>query len=71
MLSLSKAASRLRFFRWKIRRFALGACVLGGLSADAVAFPPYRSTDADTAEPGELEVRLGLLRVEREDDDNA
>ena len=36
-----------------------------------MAFPPYRSTDADTAEPGQLEVRLGLLGVEREDDDNA
>ncbi len=36
-----------------------------------MAFPPYRSTDADTAEPGKLEIRLGLLSVEREDDDNA
>ncbi len=54
-----------------MRAVTLGACALGGLSTDAVAFPPYRSTDADTAEPGKLEVRLGLLRVEREDDDNA
>jgi hypothetical protein len=35
------------------------------------AFPPYRSTDADTANPGALEVRLGLLRIAREDHDNA
>ncbi len=27
------------------------------------AFPPYRSTDAETAEPWVLETRLGLLRV--------
>ncbi len=61
----------MRFLRWRIRTSALAACALGGLSTDAVAFPPYRSTDADTAEPGQLEVRLGLLGVEREDDDNA
>lgn len=60
----------MRLLRWRIRTFALTACALGGLSTDAVAFPPYRSTDADTAEPGKLEVRLGLLGVEREDDDN-
>ncbi len=68
---MSKIGSPLHRLRWRIRAFALGACALGGLSTDAVAFPPYRSTDADTAEPGKLEVRLGLLRVEREDDDNA
>jgi hypothetical protein len=36
----------------------------------ALAFPPYRSTDAETAETGELEVRLGLGRLERESADN-
>ena len=61
----------MRLLRWRIRTLALVVCALGGLRTDAVAFPPYRSTDADTAEPGKLEVRLGLLRVEREDDDNA
>jgi hypothetical protein len=61
----------LRSLRSRIRAFALAACVLAGLCTDAWAFPPYRSTDADTAEPGQLEVRLGLLLVEREDDDNA
>jgi hypothetical protein len=30
------------------------------------AFPPYRSTDAETAAPWTLETRLGLLRVRRE-----
>ena len=39
------------------------------LSPPAFAFPPYRSTDAETAEPWVLEVRLGLLRVERERSD--
>lgn len=34
------------------------------------AFPPYRSTDADTAPYGMLEARLGLLRVRREADEN-
>src|SRR5687767_1993369 len=31
------------------------------------AFPPYRSTDAETAEPFVLEARLGLLRLRRTD----
>lgn len=35
------------------------------LPATAHAFPPYRSTDAETAQPGSVEVRLGLARVER------
>jgi len=39
-------------------------------TAPAAAFPPYRSTDAETAEVGELEVRLGLGRLEREGADN-
>jgi len=32
----------------------------------ALAFPPYRSTDADTADPYALEVRLGLVKWQRE-----
>ena len=40
------------------------------IAAPAFAFPPYRSTDADTADPGALEVRLGLVRIAREDQDN-
>ncbi|HSG63448.1 MAG TPA: hypothetical protein VLD39_00540 [Gammaproteobacteria bacterium] len=31
------------------------------------AFPPYRSTDADTAGDGNFELRLGLARVQREE----
>ncbi len=30
------------------------------------AFPPYRTTDADVADPGVAEVRLGLVEIERE-----
>jgi hypothetical protein len=36
----------------------------------AWSFPPYRSTDAETADPGVVEVRLGLTRVEREAHDS-
>jgi hypothetical protein len=41
-----------------------------GLAGAARAFPPYRSTDAETAPAGTLETRLGLVRVEREDHEN-
>ena len=34
-------------------------------------FPPYRSTDAETADPWTLEGRLGLFRIERERRENA
>ena len=37
----------------------------------AWSFPPYRSTDAETAEPGTVELRVGLARVEREDHDSS
>lgn len=40
-------------------------------SMAAYGFPPYRSTDAETADPGTLEVRLGLLRIAREARHNA
>ena len=32
--------------------------------APAFAFPPYRSTDANTADPYTLEVRVGLIRLD-------
>jgi hypothetical protein len=34
--------------------------------SSAFAFPPYRSTDADTAEPGTIELRAGLFEIERQ-----
>jgi hypothetical protein len=41
------------------------------LSSPAEGFPPYRSTDAETAEPWTLEGRLGLLRFRRDGGENA
>jgi hypothetical protein len=35
-------------------------------AAPAAAFPPYRSTDAGTADPWVFEARLGLLRLRRD-----
>ena len=37
--------------------------------APLLAFPPYRSTDAETAAPWTLETRLGLLRVRHDGPD--
>ena len=45
---------------------ALSLC-LSGLCANiapAFAFPPYRSTDADTADPSTLELRIGFIKWE-------
>ena len=36
----------------------------------AWAVPPYRTTDADVADPGVAELRLGLVQVEREHSEN-
>ena len=44
---------------------SLGILVL--VVAPVWAFPPYRSTDADTAAAGILELRLGLARIQRQD----
>lgn len=38
-------------------------------TAPAGAFPPYHSTDADTADPYALELRAGLVKVERDRDE--
>lgn len=48
----------------------LGAALALALAPAARAFPPYRSTDAETVAPGVVEARLGLLRVERDDHDS-
>jgi hypothetical protein len=40
--------------------------LLVSLAPAASAFPPYRSTDAGTADPWTIEARLGLVRVERD-----
>lgn len=46
----------------------LGAVVvaLTGVPLTARAFPPYRSTDAETADPWTLEGRLGLFRLKHD-----
>jgi hypothetical protein len=65
-----KGDAKLRRTNWH-RRLTL-LCVLAVslsgvlFSGRAEAFPPYRSTDADTADPGTVELRLGLIRVERD-----
>ena len=52
------------------RRSVVLAAALVLQARGAPAFPPYRSTDAETAEPGTLEARLGLVRLEREHHDD-
>jgi hypothetical protein len=53
----------------KLGRLGAGALVMLG-AARAAAFPPYRSTDAETADPFVLEGRLGLIRYERDEAEN-
>lgn len=48
----------------------LGALTLGSVAREGrearwLRFPPYRSTDAETADPWTLEGRLGLVQIER------
>ena len=51
----------------RTRLFAVAALTAGVGSAPGLAhaFPPYRSTDAGTAEPYDIELRLGLGKIER------
>lgn len=50
---------------------AAACSALAGAGREAAAFPPYRSTDAETADPWTLEGRLGLVRVRRDAGANA
>lgn len=52
-----------------IRRSSFVAVCIGALleASAAHAFPPYRSTDAETADPWDLEGRLGLIRYTRDE----
>jgi hypothetical protein len=53
------------------RNRALITGLLAVLAATpAAAFPPYRSTDAGTADPWVFEARLGVLRLRRDGGDN-
>ena len=48
--------------------FLISAHVLH--ATPTLAFPPYKTTDADTADPYTLELQLGLIQLEREDGEN-
>jgi hypothetical protein len=51
-------------------RAAVAAMLLAALtclSSEALAFPPYRTTDAETAGDDTLEARIGLLRLQVRD----
>jgi hypothetical protein len=48
-----------------------GVAITLAASRHAGAFPPYRSTDADSADPWTLEGRLGVLRYTRDSGENA
>ena len=56
----------------RIRRSSFVAICIGALleAPAAHAFPPYRSTDAETADPWDLEGRLGLIRFTRDEGEN-
>lgn len=56
----------------RVRRqqiIGLLACILAIHTTPVDAFPPYKTTDADTADPHTLELRLGLLQATRGDGD--
>jgi len=55
-----------------VRAAAFAALIVGVLleTSLARAFPPYRSTDAETADPWDLEGRLGLVRFTRDEGEN-
>ena len=52
-------------------RIVCFVCVALCSAPAAWAFPPYRSTDAGTADPGTLELRLGLVRLVRQEQDDS
>jgi len=60
----SEGALPLIRFSW-LATFAVLA-----FATSAAAFPPYRSTDAGTADPWAVEARLGLLRLRRDGGEN-
>jgi hypothetical protein len=60
-------------FRRKLARAALlgAACAfVAALATPANAFPPYRTTDAETAGARTLEVRIAALKVQRRDSES-
>ncbi len=55
----------MRQSAWLLAIFLTVAAV-----GEAFAFPPYRSTDAETADPWALEGRLGVVRLRRDQGQN-
>lgn len=51
-------------------RLAVPVVLVLSHAAPVAAFPPYRSTDAGTADPWAFEVRLGLLRLRQDRGDS-
>ena len=58
-------------WRRTVLAFALHLAALPGVSGVAFAFPPYRSTDAGTADPWVVEGRLGMIQWTRDGGDDA
>ena len=55
-----------------LRLAAIAGLLVGlALAPNTQAFPPYRSTDAETAGDDVVELRLGLLRIQRRDGESS
>ena len=70
MFSRSQRAQRTPSRRKSIRRAMLPVTAIASmtcLTSTALAFPPYRTTDAETAGDDTLEARIGLLRLQVRD----
>jgi hypothetical protein len=52
--------------RGRLHAIVTFALLAVALTVPASAFPPYRSTDAGTADPWVFEARLGILRLRRD-----
>jgi hypothetical protein len=70
VLSQSQRANRTVLRRTGMRRAMLLAAAMASMTcafSTAFAFPPYRTTDAETAGDDTLEARIGLLRLQVRD----
>jgi hypothetical protein len=68
VLSIS-LANQWEWRRTNLRRAILAVAAITATcdTLEALAFPPYRTTDAETAGDDTLEVRIGLLRLQVND----
>jgi hypothetical protein len=70
VLSRSQRAKRTVLRRTSMRRAMLSVAMTASMTcitSAALAFPPYRTTDAETAGDDTLEARIGLLRLQVRD----